>query len=143
MNIFDSIDETQRRFFLFRQSEEYDNISHLQKIKNLTVVMEHVGIDMFKDKCYTKHVENFEIMSDDEIKNEIRNRRIVVCFLKRSNQKIYGKLLSQLRDQYLMGQDNYPTTLEKAFKLLQNNGSTKTHGMQKPSNNKEQNSSSD
>ena len=71
--------------------------------------MEHMGIDMFKDKCCTKHV--YEIMSEDDIKNEIRNRRIALCFLKRSNQKIYGKLLNQLRDQYLMGQDNYPTTL--------------------------------
>ena len=77
--------------------------------------MEHVGIDMFKDKCCTKHVENYEIMSEDKIKKEIRNGRIVVCLLKRSNQKIYGKLLNQLRDQYLMGQDNYPTTLEQAF----------------------------
>ena len=51
-------------------------------------------------------------MSDDEIKNEIRNRRIAVCFLKRSNGKIYEKMLNQLRDQYLMRQDNYPTTLE-------------------------------
>ena len=90
-----------------------DNIIHLQKFKNLIEGMEHVEIDMFKDKYCTKHVKNYEIMSDDEIKNEIRNRRIALCFLKRSNQKIYGKLLRQLRDQYLMGKDNYPTTLEQ------------------------------
>ena len=88
MNIFDSKDEIQTRFFLYRQSDEYDNITYLQKFKNLIEVMEHVGIDMFKDKCCTKHVENYEIMSDDEIKNEIRNRRIAVYFLNRSNQKI-------------------------------------------------------
>ena len=105
--------------------------------------MKHAEIDMFTDKCCTKYVENHEIRSDDEIKNEIINRRIAVCFLKRSNQKIYGKLLNQLRDQYLMGQDCYPTTLEQAFKLLQNHSSTKTHGIQKPSNSKEQNSPSD
>ena len=60
--------------------------------------MEHVRIDIFKDKYCTKHVENYEIISDVEIRNEIRNRRIAVCFLKRSNQKIYGKLLNQLKD---------------------------------------------
>ena len=85
--------------------------------------MEHVGIDMFKEKCCTKHIENYEIMSDDEIKNEIRNRRIAVYFLNRSNQKIQGKLLKQLRDR--------PTSLEQAFKLMQNHTSTKTHGMHK------------
>ena len=82
--------------------------------------MEHVGIYTFKDKFCTNFVENYEVMSDDEIKNEIRNRRIAVCFLKRSNQKINRRLLNQLRDQYLVSQDNYPTTLEQAFKLLQN-----------------------
>ena len=87
--------------------------------------MAHVGIDMFKDICCTKHVKNYEIMSDDEINNEIRNSRIALYFLKRSDQKIYGKLLNQLQDQYLMSQDNHPTTLEQAFKLLQNHSSTK------------------
>ena len=36
--------------------------------------MEHGAIDMVKDKCCTKHVKNYEIMSDNELKNEIRNR---------------------------------------------------------------------
>ena len=62
-------------------------------------------------------------MSDDETKNEICSRRIAVSFLKRSNQKIYEKMFNQLRDQYLMGQDNYPTILEQALKLLQNHSS--------------------
>ena len=88
--------------------------------------MEHVGIDMYKDKFCTKHLKNYEIMSDHKIKYEIRNRRIAVCFLKRSNQKIHGKLLNQIRDQYLMDQDYYPTILEQAVKLLQNHSSTKS-----------------
>ena len=77
-----------KKNFLCRQSGEDDNIIHLQEVKSLIEVMEHVGIDMFKEKCCTKHIENYEIMSDDEIKNEIRNRRIAVYFLNRSNQKI-------------------------------------------------------
>ena len=84
MNIFDSIDEIQKRFFLYRQLDKDDNITHSQKFKNLIEVMEYVGIDMFEDKCCRKHVENYEIMSDDDIKIEMRNRRIAVCFLKRS-----------------------------------------------------------
>ena len=78
MNTYDSIDEIQRRFSLNRQSDENDNITHLQKFKNLIEIMEHVGIDMFKDRCCTKHVNNYEIMLDDEIKIEIRNRKIAV-----------------------------------------------------------------
>ena len=58
--------------------------------------MEHVGIDIFKDRFCTKYVENYEIMCDNEIKNEIRNSRIAVCFLKRSNHKIYRKFLNQI-----------------------------------------------
>ena len=49
MNIFDSIDEIQRRFFLYRKTDEDDNIANLQKFKNLIEVREHIGIDMFKD----------------------------------------------------------------------------------------------
>ena len=92
-NIFDSIDEIQRRFFLYRQSEEDDNIIHVKKFKNLIEVMEHVGIDMFKDKCCTKHVGNDEIMSDDEIKNEIRNRRIAVCFFEKIKPEDLWKIV--------------------------------------------------
>ena len=69
-NIFDSIDEIQRRFFLYIQSKENDNIAHFQKFKNLIEIVEHLGIDMFKDKCCKKHVKNYEIMSDDKIKKE-------------------------------------------------------------------------
>ena len=56
MNIFDSIDEIQRRFFLYGQSEEDDIITDLQKFKSLIEVMKHLEIDMFKDKCCTKYV---------------------------------------------------------------------------------------
>jgi hypothetical protein len=52
--------------------------------------------------------------------NEANERWIAVAFINSADKTRYGRLLEDLRNNYLMGQDNYPKTLNGAYNLLVN-----------------------
>ena len=52
-------------------------------------------------------------------RDKAKQKYLAICLLRRSNMKIYGQLMPELRDQYLQGHDNYPSMLEDAYSLLQ------------------------
>ena len=45
---------------------------------------------------------------------------VAIAFLKGSDQKRYGGLWSELKNNYTRGQDHYPTNLTGAYNLLLN-----------------------
>ena len=103
---------------------------HLTKFKELVEVMEHFGIKMFNDECcvgYEKKdlTKSTPIATTDQYSKRVRDKRIAICFLRRSNLSTYGRLLRELRDNYLHGMDLYPNNLEEAFSLLQNHSTGK------------------
>ena len=130
--IYDSIDELQRQFFAYRQQPGMDNITHLGRFRDFVEVMNHFGIKMFRDECciaYEKQYDKDQRLSalepDKGYLVRIEQRRLAVCFLRRSNMQIYTPLMRELRDQFLHGMDIYPRTLDEAFSLLQHHSSGK------------------
>ena len=55
--------------------------------------------------------------SDDEIRSE-REKFLAMCFVLRSNEVTYKKLLDDLKRSANLGRDEYPETLTAAFDLL-------------------------
>ena len=107
MIIYDSIDCLERKLFLYRQEDE-DNIIHLQTFKEHLEVS--VEVDMFKDTCcvnYEKKKTNH--LFDKGAEKVVKDKRFAICFLTRPNMAIYGSLIRDLRDQYLLQQENYPS----------------------------------
>ena len=131
MYIYDAIDDLQRQFYNYRQSPNDDNAVHLAKFKDLIDVLDHAGLDMFADPCLLEYEKKLDITaglspaSDQEYKKRVKSKKTAVCFLRRSNQRTYKPLLNSLRYQFLMDIDAYPTTLEGAYRLIQNHSSGK------------------
>ena len=61
----------------------------------------------------------------DDIKKDVRNKKLAVCFIRHTNLKICTPILNMLRDAFLTNQDLYPETLEEAYALVQNHSSSK------------------
>ena len=57
----------------------------------------------------------------DKLVTAARNRSIAVAFLKRADRRAYGKLWTELENQYTRGNgDQYPLDLTAAYNLLLN-----------------------
>ena len=56
--------------------------------------------------------------TEEDYKKLVRNRKLAVCFIRRSNLRLYGPNLDHLRDKFLAGRDEYPRTLKDAYALL-------------------------
>jgi len=131
VNKYDKVDEIQRQFFTYRQMPEDDNATHLKKFKDFVEVLDNHKIDMFYDKMLIEHEKKEDskqganAKTDEEYRKIVRSKKMAICFLRRSNLRTYAPILDNLRDQYLLNQDNYPTSLEGAYSLPQNHSSRK------------------
>jgi len=135
--IYDSIDEIQRQLFHYRQVDS-NNITHLAKFKEMLEVLDHFGLKMFEDACCVDYEIEMDAMkppatipTKEGYLTKVKERRKAVCFLRRSNMRIYGNLMRELRDNYLHKMDIYPHNLDEAFALLQNHSSGKRSSFQK------------
>ena len=61
----------------------------------------------------------------EQARNVVRDKMIAMCFIKSSNKKKYGKLISHLRYQATLLQDVYPSSLDEAMEVLDNHITSK------------------
>ena len=85
--------------------------------------------------------ENGREMSEDEAKDAKRVARkklkeeiLAIAVLKRADKKRYGNLLIHLSNSYLLGNDDYPTTVGKVLEVLNNYEKEWTGAPQNPTN---------
>lgn len=84
--IHDSLDELQRQFFAYRQQSDQTNSNHLEVFRDYIEVMEHFGIDMFRDRCCLGYeqqqdmVDNISGISEIKYLQRIKERRLAVFF---------------------------------------------------------------
>ena len=142
ISVYESLDDLLKQFYLYRQQPNEDNAMHLKRFKEYVDVLEHFGSTVFEDSSLVKYEMTKAVQAKDArassdhgstFKDKAKQKYLATCLLRRSNMKVYGQLMRELRDQYLQGHDNYPNTLEKAYSLLQhhscarrNNGMTGT-----------------
>ena len=90
---------------------------------------------MFQCKALAKMEKEKDALKEVPEKNEkdylklVRDKMMGIAFLKRSNDKRYGRLITSIRDQHSFKRDVYPTSLHEAYELLENHSlSTKGAG---------------
>jgi len=123
---YDSVDEVQRQFFTYRQAPEENNAVHLKKFKTYIELLDHYGVTMFEDKFLIEYeIKKNSSKPVSDIKKEVRNKKLAICFIRRAKLKVCSPVLDMLRDAFLTNQDIYPKNLEKAYALIQNHSSSK------------------
>ena len=129
-SVYDSLDKAKRLYYAYRQGEDETNDKHLKNFKNLVEVIKHFGGDIFHDNALIKHEKEKDIeanlipLSNEQYMTRVRNKMMAVGFLKRANTKKFTHLMTSIRDQFSFNIDVYPTTLNKAYELLENHSSS-------------------
>jgi Zinc knuckle len=103
--------------------------NYLEKFQNQMDVIQHVGGEISKHsgiQLELVRAEGFDTIDDapDDVHDcteiEAREQFIAVMFMLGADRGRYGKLIVDLENQYLQGQDNYPRNLNAAYNLLLN-----------------------
>ena len=102
--------------------------SYMEKFQNLVDVIEYsggtVGMQpsiveaLIKEK--QMNANRMSTQQKDEVNKEAQGMYLAVTFIVNSNKGKYGKLLEDLDNSYLQGDDKYPRTITGAYNLLTN-----------------------
>ena len=122
-----AIHEAKRRFYLFSQDRNMSCQAYLEKFRNLIEVAEHAGATMGIDEAVARDILREENVFDIENPapaemasaiEQAKDRYYAVAFLLGSDRNRYGKLIEDLENAMVQGEDKYPKTLNDAYTLL-------------------------
>ena len=64
--------------------------------------------------------------TEEVLKQRAKNKMLGVALIRRADRGRYGKLMTDLKDQYTLKSDVYPSDITAAFNLLENSSSKHT-----------------
>jgi hypothetical protein len=124
-----AIDDAVYKFVTSRQGKHTTTAEYLEHFQNNLDVLEAVGADMGPHRGMVSMVTGDQVtITENQGINgatpaqiiEANERSIAVAFINKADKTRYGRLIEDLRNNYLMGQDNYPKNLNQAYNLLVN-----------------------
>ena len=127
-NMEHGIHEVMRRFYLFSQGT-MDCQSYLEKFRNIVEVIESHGgtIGLHGGSMRAIMVEEGVIDPDNPTRAEYNQARVAarekyfaVALILGSDRNRYGKMIEDLENDYIQGNDRYPKTINAAYRLLLN-----------------------
>ena len=117
------------RHFYFSAQGRHDTTSiYMEQFQNMVDVIEYsrgsIGNQpgILEDMATAQEVD-LEFVSDADLvklKKSAQERYLAMAFLLSSDRSRYRRLLEDLENDYLQGQDHWPKTLAAAFNLLTN-----------------------
>ena len=127
-NLEHALHESKRRFYMCSQGKYNTTQAYLETFQNTVDVVEHSGGQLGLDPGTIKAILeeknlNLDDMDDNEIKSlhkEAQEKYLAVAFVLGADRARYGRLIEDLENSYLQGQNNYPTTVTAAYHLLTN-----------------------
>ena len=129
-NIYMSMDDAKAIFYTNKQVHDESNADYLTKFKDICEVIEHYGGSLCDDKAMIEEELANLILQDPSCSKEekedyradalvlAKNKALAMAFLKRSDKGRFGQLLTDLKNQYSRGTDQYPETVTEAYNLL-------------------------
>jgi hypothetical protein len=115
-----AIHDAVRKFMSTKQGKQMQAAEYLEQFQNHLDVLEAVGATIGPHKGVINMIAGEAGIATPAQINEANERSIAVAFISNADKTRYGRLLEDLRNNYLMGQDNYPKTLTGAYNLLVN-----------------------
>ncbi len=116
-DIFYSLHDARLAYMNCKQLQHQSNAEYYEVFRSTVDVLEFYGAniaeadDLIKDTPLKKY-------SDEERRAASRDRTLATAFLKDSDPLRYSKLLADLKNQYNLGQNQYPKDLTSAYRLL-------------------------
>jgi hypothetical protein len=127
ISIYEALDEAKRQYYIFKQQHSHMNtITFMKTLKNIVDVIEFYGGSIADDPALIKYEKDLDKKSNitgitnAQYQQRVRDKMLAVGVLRRSDKNMYAHILHDMRNQYQLGNDCYPTNPTKAFDLLQN-----------------------
>ena len=120
--------EAKRRFYLQYQDQTVGVTQYHDKFTNMVDVIEHCGgtivdgmvlKDAILEAVAAEVVDGLIAARIEDLYNETRERQMACAFLLSADRSRYGRLIEELENSYVEGNDRYPKTLEEAHKRLE------------------------
>lgn len=126
-----SLVQIKKRLYYFIQKWDQLNDQYLKEFKALANAVVTFGGSFGMEPLMLKMIMTEQGISEEDQERESteqkdaaleasKQRYLALLFLSNADGYRYKKLCDNLANQYLMGSDNYPKTLEQAVKLLNN-----------------------
>ena len=102
--------------------------AYLEQFQNAVDVIGYSGGSIGHDPGIKKAVADekgyeYDTMSETnkkEVEKEAQGRYLAVAFVLGGDRQRYGRLIENMENDYLQGQNNYPSTITTAYNLLTN-----------------------
>ena len=126
---YSSVYFANKRFYNFKQGQDESCTEYYNKFNNLVSVVESYGgtfgyedVLMQNDDEYSGLSDNDKADNDNIAKAQERNKEkfLGYCLVAKSDQKRYGTLKVELENDFNKGVNNYPTTVNRALRMLVN-----------------------
>ena len=142
MYVYGAYMEAMKNFFTFRQPHNMCITMYMKHFKYYMDCAGHVSDGLFESSGPILH-EMVEDKKDDfednsytqeEYKERVRDKLMVTALMGKSNKRMYGPLVTDLRGQFLFKNNVYPDNLMDAYSLLKNHSSSRHRNIKGISN---------
>jgi hypothetical protein len=137
-----SLFESKKRFYTQYQGAKLSTADYYTQFLNSIAVIRHSGGNIWNDEGVETMIlaemkkENKDGMTDIEkktIADDVEERSMAVAFILGSDRLRFGKLVEDMENSYLQGNNKYPTTVVGAHHLLANWKQDPRHGLREVS----------
>jgi hypothetical protein len=115
-----AVHEAKRRFFLLNQGRQSTVLEYLEQWMNHVDVIKLVNANIAPDEGIAAEIAGPGVQVNATHRLEATERYFAVAFLLGSDRVRFGKLIEDLENSHLQGQNNYPKTVQDAYTLLVN-----------------------
>ncbi len=113
-----------RAYCNLRQTPEMTCQEYFERVRNVVEVIKSLGGTLSSDMHLNDELPVQRARHTDEQRKEARERivekKVAYGILVHADRGRYGKLIEEIENDYLMGNNNYPKTPTEAYNLLVN-----------------------
>ena len=103
--------------FLQFQGRQFSVKDYLEQFTNHVNVLEHIGANVVDDTGIIEQIAQGAIVTDAH-REQAKEQYFATPFLMGADQSRFGKLIEDLENSHLLGDDIYPKTINYAYNLL-------------------------
>ena len=121
---YEALHDAKVKLYTYQQRDDETLAEHVRNFKDLVAVVDYYGGDPFYDKRMTEKEMNKDkekgvlLRTAAEYKKMVTDQAKAVALLRSACRKKYGRLMSNIYDQYSFKIDVYPNNITEAYDLL-------------------------
>jgi len=119
-------DQAKRNYYYLRQTPEMSCQEYFERVRNVVDVIKSLGGSLVDDMHLADELPDvrprngYTKEQQAEAREKIENKTIAYGILVRADRSRYGKLIEEIENDYLKGNNDYPKTPTEAYNLLVN-----------------------